>query len=734
MVFFFILFRVVLGQTTQIHSYQYSDEIFSNPERGFWAYRSHSITGSFIQSCKTENISVIYRIYYIPEFRNQALSDEFLNLVNSDLNVSREGGMKLVLRFAYTDYIGGEDAPLDIILGHINQLSPIFYEHFDVIAFVQAGFIGAWGEWHSSTNGLDNTEDRRTILFALLQAIPTERTVAIRTPGYKKAIFNDENPLSVYEAFSGTNKSRTGAHNDCFLADATDMGTYDYNDIEGDKNYLNQDNNYVPQSGETCQQSEFSVCDNALIDLNRMHWSLINKDYNTAVIQDWEANGCLNEIKRKLGYRFYLLEGEFSSAVKPNGIVYLRLKFVNEGFASPFNKHNLEFVLRNTLNQTEYRAVTNSDTRFWFSGDTITTEFSIGIPQQIEEGNYNLFLHLADPVERLHYVPSYSIRLANQNVWESETGFNNLNHVIIVNDSVSGEDYSGNNFFELEDSLHINPSQIIIDGYFNDWSAETQIDILENAEEIGDALNNNVDIVDCWVTESESNVYFSFSVAGNFDYSNFYHVYIDADKNITTGFHLRNSYIGCDLMVENEKIYKFTGSYDWEWSWEEIGSVFASRNSENNRIEMSLFKETFELFGPTNSINFIFNINDINNSALNDFSPNNYTNSSYSFTFQSTNVNLNPENIPTKYEIHSFPNPFNGITNITFNIPKEQIKEASIYDVLGRKITSFTYKEIENGKIIWNTSLQTQNIGSGVFFFAITTKNSIYTTKLIYLK
>lgn len=90
---------------------------------------------------------------------------------------------------------------------------------------------------------------------------------------------------------------------------------------------------------------------------------------------------------------------------------------------------------------------------------------------------------------------------------------------------------------------------------------------------------------------------------------------------------------------------------------------------------MSLSKATLELLGTTNSVNLILNINDTNNSEWNDFSPNNYTNSSYTFTFQTTEINLNPVNVPTKYEIQTFPNPFNGITIFHTTSQKNRLKK-----------------------------------------------------------
>src|SRR5512135_2448719 len=121
-------------------NYEGSDEIFFNPERGFSAYRSNPITISFINSLKAIDVSVIQRIYTIPQYNDIPLPQTFLDIVEADLNTAREGGMKLVMRFSYTNNQNGEDAALDTILLHINQLTPLFQQNYDVICYVEAGF------------------------------------------------------------------------------------------------------------------------------------------------------------------------------------------------------------------------------------------------------------------------------------------------------------------------------------------------------------------------------------------------------------------------------------------------------------------------------------------------------------------------------------------------------------------------------------------------------------------
>lgn len=111
----------------------------------------------------------------------------------------------------------------------------------DVIACVQFGFIGTWGEQYysdyfgdPSSNGTQqrlsnaNWEDRAEVLRALLDAVPQDRMVQVRYPQIKQryiygvtALINSA-PLTANEAFNLSEKSRIGFHNDCFLSSSNE--------------------------------------------------------------------------------------------------------------------------------------------------------------------------------------------------------------------------------------------------------------------------------------------------------------------------------------------------------------------------------------------------------------------------------------------------------------------------------------------------------------------------------
>mgnify|MGYP000028406704 FL=1 len=80
-------------------------------------------------------------------------------------------GKKTVLRFAYEkDFVRQEPVgpTLKEALAHLDQLKPFLHKNRDLILVVQAGVIGAWGEWHSSIHGLEHSD---TAKIAILEKV-----------------------------------------------------------------------------------------------------------------------------------------------------------------------------------------------------------------------------------------------------------------------------------------------------------------------------------------------------------------------------------------------------------------------------------------------------------------------------------------------------------------------------------------------------------------------------------
>lgn len=436
-------------------NYEPDESLFPNPERGFYKYSACNLgsgTGYLSQATlkayRSNNISLIFRYFYLKNFKNASLSLQALNDFDKDMETIRQSGMKCVVRFAYSESEKEPDAPLAIILEHLEQLKPYLERNADVIAVLQAGFIGSWGEWYYTTNGLNNSGNRYMVLNKLLESLPARRMIQVRTPQYKREFLQRSTPLTQDEAFSGQNVARIGFHNDCFLASPTDYGTY--GNVDADKAYLNKDCLYLPVGGETCPPDGVSAADatKAQNDMRYLRWSFLNEDYYRGVNDQWIAQGGMNNIIRELGYRIQLLSAEYSEKVAPGDSFSARIILKNLGYASMYNPRLVELVLKSHESGEVYKVQLDVEPRLWKPMVENAIETEVGIPQDMPKGDYELYLNLPDPEESLYSKPAYSVRLANKDVWEENTGYNKLGVVVQVAPEYKTGNYAGTLIFK----------------------------------------------------------------------------------------------------------------------------------------------------------------------------------------------------------------------------------------------------------------------------------------------
>jgi hypothetical protein len=406
-----------------------------NPERGYYATLNLFSTTS-AASLRAKGHSLGISIVRLDDYRFKSLDSTFINNLNAGFARARTAGVKVILRFAYNaDTVA--DASKSRILGHLTQLAPVLQQNADVIAVMQAGFIGAWGEWHSSTNGLDTDANRTEILNAILKALPAHRAVQVRTPMFKAKAFGST-ALSSSEAFSGSSRARTGHHNDCFLASSSDFGTF-ASPVATWKSYVGSDTQFVPQGGETCAVSAYSTCSAALADLTAQHWSYLNKEYKAAVLADWDAKGCGSEIKRRLGYRFAFKRVAHNSKVRPGGVLDVEMHIKNYGFATPFNFREIYVVLSgNGKRFTAKLPIAQADVRKWAAGTTTTLKARVRIPANLAAGTYKLGLWMPDDSNTIKNDPRYAIQLANDGAFDTVTGDNILSRNVRVDAAAPG--------------------------------------------------------------------------------------------------------------------------------------------------------------------------------------------------------------------------------------------------------------------------------------------------------
>lgn len=419
--------------------YEYDSDYFVNPERGLYSGSGFSretdnpITVNAMKALRADKRSLYMLEFWLVDFLDSDISDAYLQLVRNNLEVLRKSGVKTILRFGYTENQSAKiyDASEEQVLRHIAQLKPILQEYGDVIYVLQAGFIGCWGEWYYTTHfnqNLRNSDDylpRKHVCDALLDALPADRQVELRTPTFKMKMYGYElaDTITRAEAHKPTAKARLAGHNDCYLASANDQGTFKSN---GEREYWRAETRYTIMGGETCALAkQYCACDNTLEDIAAQHFSYLNMSYNKEVLNYWQKNGCYNEIKRRLGYRLFLTDCYFTPDPVPGEDFRVVMTIENEGFASIMNPRDVELVLKNDSGKTVKSYPVDSDPRFWMPGTTTVVDQTIVLPSGLS-GDYTLSLNLPDPAVTLRDNPLFSIRLANKNVWDEKSGMNTI--------------------------------------------------------------------------------------------------------------------------------------------------------------------------------------------------------------------------------------------------------------------------------------------------------------------
>ncbi len=442
----FCLLMALQVQPQVVVTYTPTEDIIANPERGFYDHREsfnggNLLTRESLVSLRENNgITLILMMNYLKKFIDAPLSDELLANVEANFNVMREAGVKCVLRFAYKSSENDRpwDPTVEMTQTHINQLAPILYRNSDVIAVMQTGFVGVWGEWYYTTNFGFPAADfvkRNVVVDGLLNALPDRRMIQIRTPKLKLGIcgITADDALTESEAFNGSKVARVGHHNDCFLASSNDYGTY--GNLALEKAFLEQETRYLPMGGETCNPSEYSGCFNALAEMERFHWSYLNRGYHRTVLNNWDAIGCMEVVKKKLGYRFVLETGTYTGSARPGGCFTAKISLINEGWAAPFNMRDVELILIKDDGSEKYWIRLPENPRFWMHLQPVTIDRQIALPANISEGTYHVYLNLPDPEVNLFNRPEYSIRMANDGTWDAVTGYNDLKTELVISSS-----------------------------------------------------------------------------------------------------------------------------------------------------------------------------------------------------------------------------------------------------------------------------------------------------------
>lgn len=434
--------------------------VFPNPERGWHNRRDvdgrENNDDRDFSDIRAAGHTLVHSYLRLDDFKeNDIIPQSYLDDMQEALDAIRANGLKIILRPTHI-WSESPTVPEARILKHIEQLNAVISKNADVINHLEAGYLGKWGEWHSGLyTDLSNRTDgdtRYRIVKRILETTPESIPIALRYPMHIREIL-DELPVPVgSQPLTQAQKDRIGHHSDCFLFNEHDRGTYARNNIWFGNQTFEQQKLYAfnlitsyggnkIMGGETCSPAIDRI-DATQKEMAEVNWTEINISFWEDAIDMWRelllpasgndpAESEFDRISRKLGYRLRLVDATFPVSATAGGSFPIAANLNNDGYAGIVKKRPLYLVFDSGINRYNIE-LTGIDVRTWVSGPVVLSQQIVSLPSDIMPGIYKLGLWLPDAFASLQSRPEYSVRFANQDVWDAEKGYNVLINTLII--------------------------------------------------------------------------------------------------------------------------------------------------------------------------------------------------------------------------------------------------------------------------------------------------------------
>ena len=94
--------------------------------------------------------------------------------------------------------------------------------------------------------------------------------------------------------------------------------------------------------------------------------------------------------------------------------------------------------------------------------------------------------------------------------------------------------------------------------------------------------------------------------------------------------------------------------------------------------------------------------------------------------------------IPYEYALKpNYPNPFNPVTNLSYDLPEDALVNITIYDMMGRKVRTLVSQSMPPGyhTTLWNATNDNEiAVSAGMYIYTIHANEFYEVKKMILLK
>lgn len=397
---------------------------------------------------------VVQQYIYLTGYARRDIDQQGLDNIQKIFDGLKAKGYKAILRFAYNwwgenqynaNWQNEEEAE-SWVYRHIEQLKPVLQQNIGLIAAMQAGFLGRWGEWHNTTvlTGPDAQRVKNGVVNKLLTAVPDPYCIEMRYPTQKNALTLDN------EAYRTT---RLGYCNDFFtagehaLAENNDFvpGTADYAQVQSES-----PNVYISGEMPYPEDSEWGLTAlinrmNALRVFRDHHYSAFDITQNEAInIYSWKrskitpsdltqnnilfdesyfmedgkkvARTYYDFVRDHLGYRLNVKKAELSA--EGSNLKY-HVELTNTGFATVLNPKDVYIVFVSKAGQVVKEVKLDGvNPKDWQPFDTATGVYK-AVTYTLEgtataglSGKYKVGIWMPEPASGLTYNAKYAVKFA----------------------------------------------------------------------------------------------------------------------------------------------------------------------------------------------------------------------------------------------------------------------------------------------------------------------------------
>lgn len=421
----------------------------SNPwhEGGYPNFWIPSIENSF--HTENDGVTLTQLAFYLPHYVGKDLDQQCLDNMQTVFDDAKVRGYKMHITFAYDYNAYATDVNFDDIFRHLGQLQPFIDKNIGLIDIWRMGFIGAWGEGHSTPMQQD-WANKTKLIQGILRAFP-ERFMSLRYP-------REMNNFTL----TAEEKQRVGFNNDYFTASEHPLAPgNDYTFGSLDYAMVAEAGPYVKVSGEIPynENTEWGLHDlisipNTIKILKEHHYDAFditqNNELNIAawkiykIYPEWcqdnkilydesyfideegikVARSAYDFIRDHLGYRLYADVQDASLSVQ-GGNLNFDIPLRNVGFAAIKNPRPVYVVLVDESGNVAFKEKLNVSPKDWQPYDVGTKEYK-ALVHHVQgsvspgglSGKYKVGLWLPDPTELLQYLPKFAIQFANTEMVE----------------------------------------------------------------------------------------------------------------------------------------------------------------------------------------------------------------------------------------------------------------------------------------------------------------------------